>query len=94
MRKMPIRLYFKPVSSLPTPEETGISAVATKEAKKAMQGVLDEQRSQQPSLKQRKYTTFSDEHLIKVGKYAAENGKTAALRKFRSELPNLGESTV
>ena len=29
-----------------------------------------------------------------MGKYAAENGNAAALRKFRSELPNLGESTV
>ena len=32
--KMSIRLYFKPVSSLHTPEETGIGAVATKKPTK------------------------------------------------------------
>ena len=76
---MSIRLYFKPVSSLPTLKETGISAVAIKEAHKAMQRVLVEQRSQQLSPKRRKYTTFSDAQCAKVGKYAAENGNTAAL---------------
>ena len=93
-RKMCIQRYFKPVSSLLTLEEMGIGVLAKKEANKAMQCVLDEQSSQQPSSKRRKYTTFSDEQRAKVGKYAAENGNTAALRKFRSELPNLGESTV
>ena len=44
-RKMSIQLYFKPVSSLPTPEETGIGAVATKEANKAVQRVHDEQEA-------------------------------------------------
>ena len=39
---MSIRLYFKPVSSLPTPEETGIGTVATKEANKAIQRVRKE----------------------------------------------------
>ena len=48
---MSIRLYFKPVSFLPTPEETGIGTVATKEANKAVQRVLDEQRSEQPPSK-------------------------------------------
>ena len=57
---MSIRLYFKPVSSLHTPDETEISTAATKEANKAIQRVLDEQRSEQPPSKQRKYTTFSD----------------------------------
>ena len=92
--EMSFRLYFKPVSSLPKPEETGLGAVATNEANKAVQRVLDEQRSQQPSSKRRKYTAFGDEQRAKVGKYAAEIGNSAALRKFRLELPNLGESTV
>ena len=85
---------FKPVSSLPTPEETGIGAVATKEANKAVQRVLNKQRCQQPPSKRRRYTTFSDKQRAKVGKYAEENGNAAALRKFRSELPNLEESTA
>ena len=93
-KKMSIRSYFKPACSLPTPVETGIGAVATKEANRAVQRVLDEQSSQQPSPKRRKYTTFNDEQRARVGKYAAENGNTAALRKFRSEMPSLGESTV
>ena len=92
--KMSIQSYFKPARSLPTPAETGIGEVATKEANRAVQRVLDEQSSQQPSPKRRKYTTFNDEQRARVGKYAAENGNTAALRKFRSEIPSLGESTV
>ena len=80
---MSLRRYFKPISTLPTPEETGISAVATKEANKAVKRVLDEDKSEKPPLKLRKYTTLSDEQRAKVGKYAAENGNTAALRKDR-----------
>ena len=29
-----------------------------------------------------------------IGRYAAENGNAAALKKFRSDIPDLGESTV
>ena len=83
--------YFKPISTLPTPEETGIGEAATKQANKAVQRVLE---SEEPPPKQRKYTTYSDEQRAEVGKYAAENGNAAALRKFKAEIPNLGESTV
>ena len=58
--KMSIRLYSKPVSSLPATEKTGNGAVATNKAHRAVQCVVDEQRSQQPSSKRGKcmYTTL------------------------------------
>ena len=64
---MSIRLYFKPVSSLPTPDKMGISTIATKEANKAIQRVLHEQRSEQPPSKQCKCTPFSDVQRAKIG---------------------------
>lgn len=70
---MSIPSYFKPVLSLPTPEDTGIRVDATKAANKAVQRVLEQPL---PS-KRCKYTTFTDEQRVKVGKYAAENGNTA-----------------
>ena len=45
---MSIRSYFKPASPLPTLEETGIDAIATREANRSAQRVIDEQRRQQP----------------------------------------------
>ena len=47
------------------------------------------------SCKKRKvYTTFSDKTRAEIGRYAAENGNVAALRKFRSDIPDLGETMV
>ena len=89
--KMSLLHYFKPISTLPMLEETGIGEAATKQANKAVQQVLE---SEQPPSKQRMYTTYSNEQQAKVGKYATENGNTAALRKFEVEISNLGESTV
>ena len=86
-----IRSFFKPVCSLPTQEEAGIGVVATEEANRAIQHVLHEQTSQLALSKPQKYTTFSNEQQTKVRKQSAENRNTAAQRKFKSEVPNLGE---
>ena len=40
------------------------------------------------------YMVATPEQKAKVGKYAAENGTTNAIRLFSKELPNLKESTV
>ena len=46
--------------------------------------------------KRNAYTAFSDEDRAKIniGKHAAENGNSSALKKFRRVYPDLGESTV
>ena len=51
--------------------------------------------NRQSSTKKRKvYTTFSDKTRAEIGRYAAENSNASAIRKFRSDFPDLGESTV
>ena len=37
---------------------------------------------------------ITDEQRYTIGKYAAENGNANTLRKFKTEFPNLNESTV
>ena len=41
--------------------------------------------------KRKAYTAFSDETRADNGRYAAENGNAAALKKFRSDIPDLTE---
>ena len=40
------------------------------------------------------YRKWTDKQRYTIGKYAAENGNANTLRKFRTEFPNLSESTV
>ena len=87
---MSILQYFKPSSSLPTPSETGIGDIATDEENAAVQKELDRQSCKSSKV----YTTFSDKTRAEIGRYAAENGNAAALRKFHSDIPDLGESMV
>ena len=44
--------------------------------------------------KRRVYTAFTDQQRAAIGKYAAECGNAAALRKYHREVPDHGESTV
>ena len=95
---MSLYQFFKPTTSLPTAEETGLSARIIKEANKAVKEVLTDQHStsssQSSSGKKRKYTTsFPFEIRAKIGHYAAENGNGAAVKKFKA-THDVGESTV
>ena len=40
------------------------------------------------------YRKSTDKQRYTIGKYAAENGNANTLRKFKTEFPNLSESTV
>ena len=71
---------------LPTPEQAGLSEKATKAANTAVMEVK--------SKKRKCYINFTDEERAKVGQFAAENGNNAAIKKFRAQFPDLGESTV
>ena len=65
-----------------------------KKSTNAMQHVLNEDKREHPQLNWRNYTPYSDKQRAKRGKYAAKNRNIAARRKFESEIPNLGESTL
>ena len=56
---------------------------------------MSEQQAKQPAKKRMIYTNFIDQQRANIRKYAAENGNTACLRKYRSEIPDLhvGKST-
>ena len=77
---------------LPTAEDTGLSEHVIREANKAVESAQKEQEVSEvsPVKKRRKDTvTFSPEDRAQIGKYAAENGNAAAVRKY-----GVGESTA
>lgn len=83
--------YFKPVSTLATLEKAGLSTLATAEANKAVERVLQcaETTTLTAGMK-RKYTLiFTSEVRKKIAKYAAENGNTRVSKKYC-----VAESTV
>ena len=88
---MALRKYLKK-GDLPTAKETGIGALATKEANAAVSRVIQESPGSSSSRK-RKRTVFSPEQRAAIGRYAAENSNIAAVKKFKGEF-ELGESTV
>ena len=67
-----IRQYFSPTTRLPSHKDTGIGAVATREANGAVKRVLEKQASQRSAKKLKRYTNFSDTDRAEIGRYAAE----------------------
>ena len=63
-----IHQYFSPTTRLPSHKDTGIGAVATREANGGVKHVLEKQASQQSAKKQ---IHFSDTNTVKIGRYAA-----------------------
>ena len=88
---MLILRLFKPPSTLPTPQDTGLEERATESANTAVQSAMETCSSFK---KRKSYTVFSDKMRADIRRYAAENGNAAALRKFSFEITDLGESTV
>lgn len=79
---MSLLKFFKPTNTLPTAKDTGLSEHVIREANQAV--------SEAPPVKKMKYTTtFSPDDRAEIGKYAAENGNAAAVRKY-----GVGESTT
>ena len=77
------------VNSLPTPEETGLPCHVNDEANKSVSGALKKESAAE---KKKYLTTFTAEDRAQIGKYAAENGNNAAVKKFH-ETHRVGEST-
>ena len=86
------QVFFKSTNALPTAKDTGLSEHVIRDANKAVENAQKEQQVSEapPVKKKRKYTvTFSPEDTVQIGKYAAENGNAAAVRKY-----GVGESTA
>ena len=77
--------YFKP--SLATASQTGIGDRLTAAANTEVERITSVDCSKR---KRKRYAAYSD----KIGKYAAENGNVAALKRYKSEHADLVESTV
>ena len=78
--QMALRKYLKK-GDLPTAKETGIGALATKDANAAVSRVIQESPESSLSRK-RKHTVFSLEQRAAIGRYAAENSNVAAVKKI------------
>ena len=71
-----------------------VGEVATREANKAVTEELRRSEAKQ-TRKRKAYSVFSGEQHAQIGKYAAENGNTAAVKRFKVDYDGqLEESTV
>ena len=70
---------------MPTAEETGLGDVAH-------ENVVNALAPKTSSLG--KYKVYPEKDRLRIGKYAAENGATRAVRKFSALYPKLNESTA
>ena len=59
-----------------------------------MQVISDFVSSEKSVNRSSQYRKWTDKQRYTIGKYAAENGNANTLRKFKTEFPNLSESTV
>ena len=77
--------YLKPVTgnNLPTPDKAGLLASITKEMNQSMERAIAG-NSRVPDNGVKANT---------IGKYAAENGNTAAIKRFKASQ-DIGDSTV
>lgn len=85
--------YLEVFQCLPQPKDAPIGENAVREANRNVKRVLEAQHSQQPH-KKRFHTNFTNTDRAQIGKYATENGNSAAQRPFKTKFPNLGENTV
>ena len=94
LKKAGIDKCLKPIADLHVrcPSEMKIGERTT-EANTAVQNVL-EKLQQTLKRKRKAYTSFGDEQRIKIRCYVEEYRTAATLKKFKSDVPNLRESTV
>ena len=93
---MNLHRYFKPAVALSTASQTQLSPAVLREVNQAVTTALQREEARSPSqgARKRKYdTSFTPEDRAAIGKYAAENGNAAAVKKFKT-VHSIGESTV
>ena len=88
---MSLYRYLKPTSALPTASQAKLPESVLREINKEVESCL--KRGIRRG-KKRKYTaTFTPEDGAAIGRYAAENGNAASVKKFKTSH-DVGESTV
>ena len=89
--EMSIRRYFKSTVNLPTPSQAQL-----REVNQAVTTALEREEAgnQAKRGKKQKYNaSFTPEDRAAIGRYAAENGNAAAVKKFKTSH-GVGESTI
>ena len=94
---MSLYCFLKPLNRFPDPKgslSATIPTPAIRQANKEVEVVLKENNGEH-GRKRKPYKKISNELRAKVGKYAAEQGNTAAVCKFSQEFESpLSESMV
>ena len=84
---MSVRQYLKPVSNLPTANQAGLPVNVPKEVNQAVATTLEWDKASPGkgicSKKWRYTTAFTPEDSAAIGRYVAENGIAAAVKKFK-----------
>ena len=78
---------------LPSAQNEGISDRYTVSANNMIKELLSQHHEKRGN-KRKRYTDCSDEQQAEIGRYAAVNKNSATLKKFRVDIPDLGESMV
>ena len=81
--------HFKK-QSFPISNKAELPDVVTRGANKAVEKILEEERSRGASGRKRKHTHFTPEARARIAKYAAQCGNTTAVQHFAEEFPTLG----
>ena len=79
-----IRKIFCNMSHFPSAEKTGLGLLTHAETLQAVQKVI----------RSSTYVKYSLSKIVKIGKYASENGSTSAVRKFQNKFSALKESNI
>ena len=81
-------------SSLPDPSGPLSEKVPATSIEEANKEVEASRNSNGGKRRREPYVIVTPEQKARVGKYAAENGTTNAIRRFSKDMPNLKESTI
>ena len=79
-----LRYLNQKKTPLPTARQTAIGERATSEANCQVKRVLGERQAE----KRKHYATYMDENRAQIGQYAAENGNTRAVKRFKADFLN------
>ena len=77
--------YFKPSSGLPDPK-VSLSTIVSPDCIAEMNREVEEASCRIPSRKCGPYKTYSSSERLQIGKYAFQQGATAASRRFSNVL--------
>ena len=82
-------------SHVPSVEESGLGRLEYDEVvANCVPDLADPSPAKRKRVSRGKYTVYTAESRAKIGKYALENGNKRAQIHFKSQFPNLKESTI